>query len=571
MTRLRTHLRLTQLQKKIFLSLQKQARPWIENSDPVLKKYEKEYLSDIKKNIIKAKKQNKRNLTTAIRKADVTLIGDYHTFSQSQKTCIRLIRESAKKGENWAIGLEMISSSFQKELDLYQSEKISTKKFLKLIRFNEEWGFLWKNYEPILTWAKTHKVRLIALNLPKIMYPSLVSTSSEELKQRDRWAAGIITDYFGQMKKCKMIVLYGDMHIAQLHLPKQIREISKNFLGQALHVLSIHQDIPELYWKWAQNKNTNQTQIAKLSDHCFCLLSATPWTKLQSFTSWIETGSFDTETHDFLSEIDQYTTHISEFLEIPKPNLDHVTIKTIENADFIHRKSFKKRLSRSQILPTQLHVIHNIPFYLNEIHTAYLGTASHNKIAEGAALHLIQSQRKNNTSELNHSDDFFRYTIERTFGFLGSLIINPKRKCDLIQDHFQTLKLLKRKKITETYPGESDARTLALYLLGKNKIHSLQIKKMIGQCLQRDKTKFSVMLAARMIGQILAKKLYTGLIEEKLTLTDIKNHFFQPSSSPQLLPELLPQELKDTYFEKFQRMNHSLVRIHTPQSKREIF
>ncbi|NBU20345.1 hypothetical protein EBS43_02855, partial [bacterium] len=274
-----------QVQKKIFYSLQTEIDFLLGKQPESISKYAKENNKDFI--LSKAKSPTlitKDALLRRINEADVTFIGDYHTFDQAQRTALRMIREVITPASHWVIGLEMIPSQYQQELDDFQAGKLTVKEFHESIQYSQEWGFSWKNYEPIFQWAKENRIRLIALNQPKIL--SAHSQQSSDLKERDRWAAGIITDLFRLENGLKMMVLYGELHIGTSHLPKQLKLISEQFLERPLQSVTIHQNHDQLYWKIAQSVPHQKPAILELNEHVFCVFSSTPWAKLQSLMSW---------------------------------------------------------------------------------------------------------------------------------------------------------------------------------------------------------------------------------------------------------------------------------------------
>ena len=76
----------------------------------------------------------------------------------------------------------------------------------------------------LFTWAAESGVRLVALNRPRAMTRASVSLrlaqSGLDLHERDRWAAGILTDLFSSIPRSgtgrlRVLVLYGELHLAR--------------------------------------------------------------------------------------------------------------------------------------------------------------------------------------------------------------------------------------------------------------------------------------------------------------------------------------------------------------------
>ena len=87
--------RLLSLQKRLYRSLQCEADRQLGEVPESIRRYEKEFRRDFSGFQLRMRRTKKEALIRAIRKADVTLIADYHTFSQSypqySRDCTRLV------------------------------------------------------------------------------------------------------------------------------------------------------------------------------------------------------------------------------------------------------------------------------------------------------------------------------------------------------------------------------------------------------------------------------------------------------------------------------------------------
>ena len=561
------HEKLLLLQHRIFRSLHQEADRLLGEQPKEIKKYEKQYETDLAKLGKSMQSVSKNELIKTIRSHDVTFVADFHTFHQAQRTALRIMRDAILPDEYWWVGLELIPSHFQDILDQFQAGKIDLQTFHEKIQYEDQWGFPWKNYAPIFDWARERGVRLIALNRPREFFHASASLrrakTDTELQSRDQWAAGIITDLFSTEIKRKnhyrMLVLYGELHLSHTHLPKQLAEISKTFLKTPLSWSCVHQNNDLIYWKLAKAQKENYVNILRFKKNSFCIISSTPWTKLQSLVTWAEGDShlltlsasdFEDEiTHetDYLSMFKSYGQTISEFLNITPPLYEKLTVKTIQQADFVD--SVTERYSQKEKKIISHFIRSNQEIYLAQESIAYLGTPSQNRVAELAAFHLLKTRTK--TSELTSKsrDDFFRLILEASFGFFGSLVINPRRKCDLIADHARRLKELKKinKNINKQ---EIMARRLTLKIFEQKK----SIK-------QLESTPLCLMMSARYVGQILGKKLYQALLAEEVTLDFVRKNFFSKE---------LQRESKNHYENVYIALLKSTQNIKLGPSKREI-
>lgn len=527
------------LQKKILRELKLEVDQLLGKMPEAIQRYERGYQVDFKTNQTSLQTLSKDQLISKIRSVDVTFIGDFHTFDQAQRTALRIMRESIEPHQKWFIGLELVPTHFQEALNQYQLGKLSTEDFHQIISYPEEWGFPWKNYSPIFEWAKSTQIPLIALNTPK---PLLKTKKTQELPVRDKWAAGVITDLFHfehqQGRHPKMIVIYGELHVGSQHIPKQLKKFSKLYLNSPLSSLIIHQNHDRLFWKLAEANPRAMQNIILLQENIVCLISSTPWAKLQSLINWIEGNPLDTlesET-DYLSMLCQYGNSLSEFLNIPVSNYETLNLFTVQQIEQFNAHLREKQFKRDERKLVEFHINHNFRIYLAKISAIYLGIPSLNSATELAAIHLFKSHNTPNSKRIFslNEEDFSRLVLEFAFGFFGSLLINPQRKCDLFQDHLKRIQELNAG-LKPRFPFEKESRSVAIKKLTIQSLISLG-KDLIGPY-----------MAARYLGQILGKKLHKALFEENFQLTHIKGLFFpglQEIAKNQFFQERL-KELED--------------------------
>jgi hypothetical protein len=425
------------------------------------------------------------------------------------------------------IGLELIPSNYQASVDQFIRGKISLASLHQKINYEEEWGFPWSHYTPILEWARYNRVRIIALNRPREIR-SQFEELAKDLEKRDEWAAGIITDQIAATS-AKIFVLYGELHVSRNHLPARLARISRGFLGRSLRSISIHQDLPWIYWKLAQKNRELSTHVVRLSRDSYALVSSPPWLKLQSLVNWAEgsmgaeeTGDAgdagdagDTEDAegghiDWLSKFNFHVKTLCFFLDFPAPNSGSITLKTIEDPLHFDR-STRADFSRTERSLIEKHYRSNEKLFVPQSRTAYAGSPSENRLAELAADSIFFLKSGINWLYSTRDDDFYRLVLQAAFGFFGSLAFNPRRKCDLPQDHKKRVEFLRKNPRYRLFPEEIQARSLAVHFIERGKIPTCP--------------PFGKMMAAKYIGQILGGEVYRAVMGEELTREDIRTIF----------------------------------------------
>jgi uncharacterized iron-regulated protein len=575
-TRASAHARLTELQRKIHRGLEREAARYFGPVPAAIRRYEAECQVDFdRRHTISTKSE----LVAAIRENDVSFVADYHAYGQAQRTALRLLREAVLPGERWVLGLELIPSQFQQALDDFQAGLISVERFHAIIRYREEWGFPWKNYEPLFAWARKRGVRLLALNRPKelIYYkhwqnaaratsangktPEVPAEKSgsqrtiRDLHARDQWAAGLITDCFHDYRLAagasnasplRMVVLFGGYHVGRVHLPEQLNRISAEFLGKKLKSVSVHQNVDSLYWRLASREHEMHAQVLRFARDVFCVFSGTPWSQLQSLISTTEGEGFGTSgaggvdgdesrddhptddgdgdsSPDYLSMMSKYGSVITEFFGLAPVSFDSLTAHTLAEADFVDSL-------RDAYTPAETRLIRGLVssdqrLYLARAQVTYLTSASHNGAAELAAIHLHRSRTRLTSLYEGGREEFFRLALESAFGFLGSLTINPRRKCDLAGDHRQRLKSLgfgatPTRGIRAAFAGEAAARRFALATLHPG--HSSGLQDLPTREGFKTNDGVAAWVGARYAGQMLAAAIHPIVLKSEHRSTEFK-------------------------------------------------
>lgn len=533
------HSELLRLHKRIFDSLRRESDRLLGETPAAIRRYEREYREDfarareLSKAGLTRAECSKKDLLRAVRGAQVTFVADFHTFPQAQRTALRILRDSFREGETWWVGLELVSSRYQDELDAFQRGDLTLEEFHRRIRYAEEWGFPWANYAPLFQWARDNGVRLIALNRPRELSDpgaprgaTLRRVEDEsELPLRDQWAAGVITDLFSSLspvrrRSARMLVLYGELHIGSRHLPLQLSRLSRRHLGSALRSLRIHQNEDSLFWALARQEREHRTEVLRLGRDSYCVLSATPWTKLQSLVSWAEEDlELEEESTDYLSLMRMYGDAFAELIGLAPASFESLTPVTIEGADFA-RKLSRREFSTSELALIRERILSNRRIYVPRARIAYLSNPSQNGAAELAGMHVFRETCRQVDLVPVDEERFWLLVLEHAFGFFASLVINPRRKCDLPGDH--ALSLL-RGRPTREERVEHAARKLALAVLRSSLSREpANCPRLRAALKARGRDPAALAEAARYAGAVLGKKMHAAFMEKELDASEIR-------------------------------------------------
>jgi len=103
-----------------------------------------------------------------IQSSRVVYTGETHTDYGDHLLQLQVIQALYAENTNIAIGMEMFPRASQPALDAYIAGEIETEKeFIKQANYFSVWGFDYRLYRPIITFAKKHQLPIIGLNLDK--------------------------------------------------------------------------------------------------------------------------------------------------------------------------------------------------------------------------------------------------------------------------------------------------------------------------------------------------------------------------------------------------------------------
>lgn len=378
-----------------------------------------------------------------LRNSDIILFGDFHTFRQSQRELIRLLRTYLRRSEEkFCVCMEAFRKIDQAHLDSYMMGELGDVEFLKLIDYKKTWGFPWANYKMLLDFFRQHDMKVFGLNTDTVGADSLI--------QRDKFAANELISVSKLYPNHKVICLIGEFHLASMHLPKWILNISSK-KGLKYNVLRILTNIDRYYFSLSSEGGHFGSEILKLKDRYYCIINSPPWLKWQSYSLFEEMRSLDVLSEDadgLGSELDDEEHDYTE----PSIDLDYKFFDTVRMlADFLKIGVNKADLANfhlhsavedesltSLVLGDDLQTQETVKiieraslggvFFLPESRSIILASISVNNIAEAAGQflhHILTGFREDGISE---SEVFYRNVLKYVVGMIASNIFNPRRK-----------------------------------------------------------------------------------------------------------------------------------------------
>ena len=127
------------------------------------------------------------SISSNLKTAKVILVGESHTNYGHHLNQLAVIKSAYKNwGINTSIGLEMIQKPYQRLLDDYVAGKISEHEMLHGVQWYDRWKYDFRLYRPIFTFARQHRIPLIALNIPRELTKRVSKVGIEDLNKTER-------------------------------------------------------------------------------------------------------------------------------------------------------------------------------------------------------------------------------------------------------------------------------------------------------------------------------------------------------------------------------------------------
>jgi len=405
--------------------------------------------------------------------ANLIWVGDYHALVKSQIYVVDLLKEVTQHRDNVAIAVEPIFARNQEILDQWMSGKISEQEFLDRIRYYEEWGCDWAGYKAIFDAARDLGVRVYGVDC----HPR---SDMRSIGRRDLGVARRIVRLMQNNPSQTLIVVFGESHLAQNHLPGRVRTILER-KGIKRKELLILQNIDALYWK-LQESGRVDARAVRVQDACYCVFNATPIEKYESFRQYLHKCIEEDSTGDWTLLAQTLMEVMMNFLDIRKNEL---AVDQMPSIDGIHLSAAAEEFAR-------------------RIHQACRGELD--KPLERAA-----------------HDEFFVKVIESGLGYFCSKLIDASR---------DGIESLAERVLTQI--GRDDRLTKAIDLLvdpGRRPgtQHFAALRSAIEARAGKQRTR---RMLSQLLGYALGRRLYNAYLQSRISRKEIQALFNDPLNTP---------------------------------------
>lgn len=119
-----------------------------------------------------------------VERSDVIFIGETHDAKKQHENQLEIIRGLYARKVPLAIGLEMLSTDSQRQLDDWTNGNLDEPDFKTIYARN--WSFDWQLYRDIFVFARDNHIPMIALNVPKPLISKIVRQGSASLNDNEK-------------------------------------------------------------------------------------------------------------------------------------------------------------------------------------------------------------------------------------------------------------------------------------------------------------------------------------------------------------------------------------------------
>ncbi|HKD82188.1 MAG TPA: ChaN family lipoprotein [Candidatus Angelobacter sp.] len=486
-------------------------------------------------------------------RTDVLLLGDYHALAASQEFAAFLIAQLAHDGQPPVLALEMVFSRDQYALDEWLRGEISEDELRAGIHYDDEWGYEWEPMARLLREARKCKCQIYGIDLKP-------RGNMRRIGARDRHAAAQIAQIRRAHPEAQVLTLFGEAHLAPNHLPQWLRALRPQD-----RVLTVLQNVDELYWKSAGELNDSMNAV-QVADDVVCVFNSTPLEKYESYRiyigKWRTAPSQPDLAPTFYNLVDSFLRSMG--LEQYSPAAGSHASALAEDYPEVYAAAGTRQLDKLLARKT-ISAVERRPLLNRLRHQGCIYSSKHNlflvkrfQIAQAAeeAVRFVQSECrgmarvKGPWKGSSHQDQFYFDVMDRAFITFGARVLLPHYPV-LRPADFRSQPRLARA-VDDCYApfSEKERRDMIEFLVlhkeseGHARLRA-DLPRVIatGIASAGQKREFLV----RNLGAMLGAEMHEAYVSGSLSKSYLRSLFFRKTH--------LPGVAKKTYFELARRIN----------------
>jgi hypothetical protein len=406
------------------------------------------------------------------------------------------------------LALEFILGKHQKALDDYLAGRLSEKSFRRLLEADDHWEFGgWHNFQEIFAIARRRGYRVIGIDAVGR------GPAGATLQARDAYAARLIAKERRQRPEAQILALIGELHIAPEHLPRAVLEA----LGerQSERHLVLYQNCEEIYWQLEEQGLEHEVELVRVHQGAYCLLNTPPIVCQQSFLNWLDVDEGIPELTAPEQNFKDYARLVANFFDLPLGEaLDEVELASVVDLSFLSRLKRRGDFSQNDMREVKKQILRSESYYIPRARMVYLGNLSVNHASEEAT-HFVRHVCSGSHEPRGLVDAFYARCLEEAVGFLGSKLVNHKRKCAHLP-HFE--RIMRRR------AAPKEERDLARLVLLHARMERGEKPRGLSFIYESDADLFNAV--THVLGYRLGDKLYYALVRGLMSKQEIRALFF---------------------------------------------
>ena len=455
-------------------------------------------------------------LIKKIRQADVSLLGDYHTLPQAQRSMLRILRSLDDDARSFALAVEFVETRHQDALDAFMAGRIGEKTFLRRIQYHQHWPYGdFAGLRELCDWARQHQIPMFGIDVD--------AASGASLQERDDHAAAQICAWQKNQPGQQVLCLIGELHLAPAHLPRALRVAC----AKPLRVMTVHQNAEQIYHALERKGIEQDANVVELTRWRYALNSVPPLICQQSFLRWLDEDDEYQEAQGMREAFFEQARLIGELLELDvETALEQVRVETFLDLSFLQDIFTSEQFSSSDKRALREQIHNSESYYIPRIKTVYLGTPSANHSSEEAA-HFLRDVFAGENSPHNVIEAFYDRAMNEALAFLGSKLVNHRRKAL----HEAAFKRMQTQALAQLEAGEQSARPdleLARLVLAHKRLERGHRGHKVEKIFAAPPRLLDAV--AHALGYMLGDRLYYALVRGEIERAEVRRLFIDPLS-----------------------------------------
>jgi hypothetical protein len=433
------------LQKRLVEELKENIYNTVGRNDSALDRYYRDYQRQFKHGYERL--SSRSEIVERLMRANIAYFGDFHTLRSAQSAVLDLLQGAVERGRKVVLALEMLHAADKQEAQEFMDGETDDETFRWRVKWDEKWGFPWASYKRFFAFAKTHDAPLFGININ-------ADDREGDLNYRDHYSADLISSLTQLYPERLIAVVYGDLHLAQNHLPHAVDTRLAKY-GAKRRTVTIYQNSESLYWKLVEERLEHVVDYIKMTRDQYVVMNATPLVKFQSYANWQDQRQELIWEHDaldlrtdtgLLEQVHHYVQTICTYLDIKLEEDANFEVYTASDLDLLEDLVKRGVYTSTEMAALKDYLAMTDSAFFERARVLYVANLTVANAAEGAARYVLSEVRPVSNAPVVARDEFYARCMVEALAFFCSKIIDPRRHARNADDWDNILKDFGRKR-----------------------------------------------------------------------------------------------------------------------------